>query len=327
MQLGHATTVCVATLGLLLFGCSAPSLDSPSSAPPIFNAHMHAAFVGMDDAAYRREVVAEMDANGISRSVLHLNEYSDLDDWSSPRFMAGPAFPCWANEKGERTGCNWATDESSDDASDGNWPKLAWIEKHAASGRIQVLGELLLVYAGVPPDDPRLDPYWALAQRYDLPVAVHINRGPPPDSPPARPTGCCPNFNGDLGNPALLRPVLARYPKLRIWLQHAGFPAVPEVDNIDYLDETYALLADFPNVYVDMTALNAVAPTFVHEAAVRALVERGFANRLMMGTDNWPAADIIARYRAMTFLTDAQRRGILHDNAAAFFGVSVRQQP
>jgi predicted TIM-barrel fold metal-dependent hydrolase len=58
--------------------------------------------------------------------------------------------------------------------------------------------------------------------------------------------------------------------------------------------------------------------------AVRLFVQRGFVDRLMMGTDNWPAADIIKRYQQMDALTEAQRRGILYDNAARFFGLSER---
>ena len=305
--------------GLALSSCTAKEGDgtlasTTSEKPPILNAHMHATFVSMDDAAYRAEVLAEMDAANIARSVLFINEISDIADWGEAapgRFLIGPTFPCVAlRVEGEKS-CNW-------DGAD--WPDIDWLRAQYESGAMSVMGELIYIYAGISPSDPRLEPYWVLAEELEIPVGVHINRGPPKDSP-SRPTGCCPEFNPDLGDPSLLRPVLEKHPNLKIWLQHAGFPASPQFDNIDYLEETFALLRDYPNIYVDMTALHSVAPPPVHEAAVKAFLERGFIDRIMFATDNWEAAPIVERYEAMAFLTDAQKRGIFHDNFGRFFGL------
>ena len=308
-----------ALAGLTLSSCTAKEGDgtlasTTSEKPPIFNAHMHATFVGMDDAAYRAEVLAEMDAANIARSVLFINEISDIADWGEAapgRFLIGPTFPCVAlRVEGEKS-CNWVG---------ADWPDIDWLRAQYESGAMSVMGELIYIYAGISPSDPRLEPYWVLAEELEIPVGVHINRGPPKDSP-SRPTGCCPEFNPDLGDPSLLRPVLEKHPNLKIWLQHAGFPASPQFDNIDYLEETFALLRDYPNIYVDMTALHSVAPPPVHEAAVKAFLERGFIDRIMFATDNWEAAPIVERYEAMAFLTDAQKRGIFHDNFGRFFGL------
>ena len=280
----------------------------------IINSHFHAAYLGMDDQTYLETVLSEMTAHNIEASVLHIYEPSDLEDWvdrAPGRFLAGPAFPCWENQDGELHACNW---------NGSAWPDLAWMRQNYETGRMHVMGEMFFVYAGIAPNDDRMLPYWALAEELKIPVGVHINRGPPANSP-SRPSGCCPNFSAEFGNPALLRPVLAEHPNLKIWLQHAGFPAMPVFDNIDYLEETYALLADFPNVYVDMSALNAAAPPHVHAAAVQGFIDRGFADRIMMGTDNWEAAPIIDRYETFEFLNPQQKRAILHDNAARFFGL------
>ncbi len=65
-------------------------------------------------------------------------------------------------------------------------------------------------------------PYWALAEEFSVPVSVHSWSGPPPGrSIRANPDGC-PSYDGEMGNPMPLRPVLDRHPDLRIWLQHVG---------------------------------------------------------------------------------------------------------
>ncbi|MEQ8178180.1 MAG: amidohydrolase family protein [Amphiplicatus sp.] len=288
------------------------SQTGAATAPqPVINAHIHAAWPHSDDAAYRAEVVREMADNNIVLAVLHINERSDMDDWARAEpglFIASPAFPCPVG-----------TDDPNHECfiEEGGWPSLDWLEEGLASGEIGAFGEMLFIYTGVAANDARMDPYWALAAKYDAPVFVHINRGPPPASP-SRPEGCCPNFDSDLGNPALLKPALEKYPSLRISLQHAGFPAAPQFDNIDYWEETLSLMRDYPNVYADMTIVNSIVPVEVHAAALRRFIDEGFADRIMFGTDNMPATAIVARLDGFDFLTPEQRRAILYDNAARF---------
>jgi len=46
-------------------------------------------------------------------------------------------------------------------------------------GRLAALSEITTQYAGIAPDDPRLEPYYALAKELDLPVGIHLGPGPP----------------------------------------------------------------------------------------------------------------------------------------------------
>ena len=119
-----------------------------------------------------------------------------------------------------------------------------------------------------------------------------------------------------MGNPALLRPVLERYPGLRVWLQHvgAGRGALPP-----FWDETLALLRDYPNVYLDLSITNGAMPQEQYEATLQRLIDAGFGDRIMFGSDNLPLAPTLARMRQVTWLGDAQRRAILYGNAARFF--------
>ena len=274
---------------------------------PIIDVHRHASWQGANDDAARAALLAEMSEAGIVLSLLHINEPSDVQDWlqAAPgKFIGGPAMPCPPTPQEPFYRCF---------AENKGWPDLAWLEREMAAGRIGMLGELLFVYTGDHPDDGRMLPYWALAAKYDVPVAIHINRGPPPGVGPRCDPRCCPRFNGEMGNPALLRPVLKRHPGLRILLQHVGPPGPLSFD-----DETRALLKDNEMVYFDMSIINSTLSADAHEAELKRLIDAGFGDRIMFGSDTRPAAPILRRLENIAWLTPKQRAAILYDNAARF---------
>ena len=290
---------------------SATSQYKTESDRRIINAHMHTSDLGQSDSEYLAEVLEEMECNGIEKTVLHLNEASDIDEWlrAAPgKFIAGPSFSCVPLGGGRSESCVW-------DA--GEWPSVDWLRKQYESGVFSIMGEMMFVYTGISPSDSKMEDYWALAAELDIPVFVHINRGPPPNTP-FRPSDCCPKFDSDLGNPQLFRPVLQKHPNLRIALQHAGIPVIPDLGDITYTEETFELLGEYPNVFVDMTITNSVFPKPVHEAAVRQFQQRGFLDRIMMGTDNLDAQSIIQRYESLDFLSVDEKAAILYENAARF---------
>ena len=282
------------------------------TAGPIIDVHRHGTWPGSEAAPYRAQMLEEMDANGVVLAVLSITEPRGIEDWvdAAPgRFLAGPMLPCSRNLSEPRHYC-FPDNEG--------WADLAWLRAEAERGRITVLHEVIPSYAGLRIGNPRLAPYLALAAELDLPVGMHTQRGPrigSPNSTRSRP-GCCPEFDPEMGNPALLRPVLEQHPGLRVWLQHVG---AGRGDFPPFRDETLALLRDYPNVYVDLSITNGAMPQAQYEASLRRLIDAGFGDRIMFGTDNLPIAPILARIRQVTWLTDAQRRAILYDNAARFF--------
>ena len=311
MFAGTNATLALVVAGLLSIASTdrpAPS-DTGADAQPIIDVHKHASWPGADDAAARNALLAEMDAEGIVLSLLSLNEPGDVAGWlqAAPRrFIGGPAMPCPVTPQAPFFRCFAETK---------GWPDLTWLEREMAAGKIGVLGEMLFVYTGVHPDDKRMAPYWALAAKYDVPVAVHINRGPPPGVGPRSDPRCCPAFDGEMGNPALLRPLLQRHPRLRILLQHVGGKGGPGHETFD--KETLALLSDHSTVYFDMSIVND-GPPDVHEAELRRLIDAGFGDRIMFGSDTRPAGPILRRLQNIDWLTTSQRRAILYDNAARF---------
>jgi predicted TIM-barrel fold metal-dependent hydrolase len=58
-------------------------------------------------------------------------------------------------------------------------PSPESLEQLHLDGRLEVLAEITNQYLGILPDDPRMEPYWDLAEKLDIPVGIHIGNGPP----------------------------------------------------------------------------------------------------------------------------------------------------
>jgi len=188
-------------------------------------------------------------------------------------------------------------------------PDLAELRVDIQAGRVQVLGELVLQHLGIAPNDPCMEPYYALAEEMDIPVGIHTGIGPP--GTPYDP--CCPNFRVTLGNPILVEEVLIRHPRLRIYLMHGGAP---------YLQETKAIMAVYPQVYVDLATINWILPREEFHGYLRELIVAGFGKRLLFGSDQmvWPEAIGMAveGIESAAFLTAEEKRDIFYNNAVRF---------
>lgn len=186
---------------------------------------------------------------------------------------------------------------------------VARLRELRAAGQLQVLGELGFQYEGVAPGDPRLEPYWALAEELDIPVAIHMGPGPP-GAPYIPGLG---SYRMALSNPLLLEDVLVRHPRMRVYVMHAGWPLA---------DAMVALLYAHPQVYVDTGVIDYVLPRAEFQRHLKRLVDAGFARRIMFGSDQmvWPDAIpvALANIESAPFLSATQKRDILHDNAARF---------
>jgi uncharacterized protein len=187
--------------------------------------------------------------------------------------------------------------------------ELGELRQLVADGRVRVFAEVTPQYRGMSPADPALDPYWSLAEELDVPVGLHMGEGPVGG----------PNVDGysryrvGAGSPLLLEAVLTRHPKLRLYVMHFGSPLV---------DEMIAMLFAYPQVYVDVAQNDWGFPRAHFYGQLRRLVDAGFGERILFGSDQmvWPQTIGLAvqTIESAPFLTQVQKRDILHDNAARF---------
>lgn len=187
-------------------------------------------------------------------------------------------------------------------------PAVEELRARHAAGRLKVLGELGLQYYGVTPSDDVVEPYFALAEELDIPVAIHMGPGPRGGA-----IACCASYRSRAGDPLTLEELLARHPGLRLYVMHAGWPLG---------DEMLAVLYTYPQVYVDVGVINWYIPRPEFHAYLRRLVDAGFGDRIMFGSDQmqWPGAirRAIEGVESATFLTEGQRQDIFCRNASRF---------
>jgi uncharacterized protein len=322
---------------LVVSSCSAVSLaqNTDGKAPPVIDVHVHAIdgnfpgvapmcpntskFIASDPkdkeapfgwvnepctpalypsapGEYMKDVLAEMERLNVTAVVF--GDPKSVQKWKDAapaRIIPGTSFT-----GGMGTGQHVALDE---------------LRKDFTSGGFKVMGEIGLQYEGVSPSDPSVDAYFALAEELDIPVAVHMGTGGS-----GRANVAMPKFRGSMGNPLLFEEVLARHPKLRLQVMHAGYPMI---------EEMLTLLQANSHVYVDVAGLIWSYPLKEVNRYIERLVDAGFEDRVMFGTDQllWPKlmAYSISIIQNADYLTPQQKRDILYNNAARFLRIDKAQ--
>jgi hypothetical protein len=274
---------------------------------PVIDMHFHAWPSGEDggpEAPKNRiemtAALASLEANNIVLAAAS-GPQDFLAAWSAAapagRLLLAPIFPCI-------DGKNPTSFRHTCFADGADFPDLDWLAAQYTAGTYQLMGELYNQYAGIPFDDPRMDPYYALAERLGIPVAFHTH-----SAPPLTAAQCCPAFRLANGNPMLLENVLVEYPRLKVQIMHANPLVYPEV--ID-------LLVQFPKVYVDISAWQMAYTRPKFHRLLREYAEAGLTGRIMFGSDGHDYAQAFAAYESAEFLNERQLEGIFCRNAARF---------
>ena len=175
-------------------------------------------------------------------------------------------------------------------------------------GKLGVFGEITNQYGGIAPDDPRMEPYWNLAEELDIPVAIHLGPGGPGEAYMGNPA-----YRARLQSALTLEETLTRHPRMRVYIMHAGYP---------FLDDLLALLFAHPQVYVEVSMLANVEPRPAFYRYLKAIMDGGYGERVMFGSDQmiWPELiePAIRSIDEAPFLTTRQKRDIFYNNAARF---------
>jgi hypothetical protein len=238
---------------------------------------------------YLKDMAAEMERMNVTAVVF--GDPASVKKWQDA--MPGRVIPGTSFSEGMTPGARVPLDE---------------LRKDFTTGGLKVMGEIGLQYEGLSPSDMSVDQYFALAEQLDIPVAIHMGTGGS-----GRANIDMPKFRGSMGNPLLLEELLARHPKLRVQVMHAGYPMI---------DNMLTLLQANSHVYVDVAGLIWSYPLVEVNRYIQRLVEAGFEDRVMFGTDQmeWPKlmSYSISIIQNADYLTPEEKRDILYNNAARF---------
>lgn len=236
---------------------------------------------------HQRQIIALMDKHHIEHAVLSASEaalelWTELDD----RFIP-------------------AHQDQEDGLLD-----IARFEALVRTGKIKIFGEIMAVYQGTSLANPMYEPYLAICEEYDIPVAVHTGT-----SHPRLANTCCPDYRIEKGNPLHVEEVLIKHPKLRVYLMHAG---------TEFQRETLVMLYQYPQLYVDIATLLWMDDFTKHYGVefLKAAKSAGLLDRVMFGSDPmvWPGGitKSINFLESLDFLTPEEKHKIFYTNAKTF---------
>jgi uncharacterized protein len=192
---------------------------------------------------------------------------------------------------------------SFQDVAPGQRVALDDLRNDFTGGGFKVMGEIGLQYEGISPIDSTVDACFAPAEELDVPVAIHMGTGGS-----GRANITTRKFRGSMGSPLLLEELLTPHPKLRVQVMHAGYPMI---------DNMLPLLQ--ANSHVDVAGLICTYPIKEVNRYIERLVDGGFEDRAMFGTEQllWPKlmAYTISIIQNADCLTAQQKRDNLCNNA------------
>jgi hypothetical protein len=213
-------------------------------------------------------------------------------------FWAGLIFPCIKTVK-------------QDEPCDKEFFSESELREIYKSGNLKSLGESMFNYYGIPPTDKRLEPYWKIAEEFNIPIGIHADNGPPLERVNKEEK---PNYNPSCANPELLKPILEKHPKLRLYLMHYGG---------GYSEQSLELMKMYPQIYCEISAISLFAPKEIWEPMVKRLFDEGLGNRLMFASDYFgEVRKHIEIIYNIEWLTVEQKRNIYYNNAAKFLILS-----
>ncbi len=304
---GNRTRSIVAALAALATLVAAPTLaQTTEDRPPVIDVHMHAPASPGEIENFNESLdawLANLERLNVRKSVL-MGLPDILDAWAAKagdRAIPSVIFPCQ-----DGASINWGRPCNE---YENDWPVMEKLRADIESGRFQGLGETGTQYLGMGPANPLFEPYFALAEEYDIPIYIHMGPGPRFSAYEENPFAVrSPNYRASAGNPLLLEELLVKYPGARVVVLHAGWPLA---------DEMVFLMYQHPQVWAELGLLQYEDwfPREEYYAFLKRLVRAGYTDRILFGSDTLIEEGIDA-IREADFLTEEQKDAILCKNAA-----------
>jgi len=173
-------------------------------------------------------------------------------------------------------------------------------------GVIQAWAEMGSVFKGETLDDPKFEPYIKICEQYGIPIGYHTGTTNPWRAYSGR-------FRVTNSDPMKIEEVHAKYPKLKIYLMHAGGGS--------FTNNTIEMMYQYPHLYVDIGVLLWVdyKPKYQVIQFLKLAKEARMLDRVMFGSDQmvWPEAitHSIEYLNSFDFLTDDEKHMIFYSNA------------
>ncbi len=279
------------TLASLILVLSISLPINKAFAQKIFDVHLH----GSNDVALQLKELQEAGVYKIALSS-SWDSQNSYRTHKGAKILYGLMFPC------PNASVPYSLQPCFADKKD--WPSLDWVEQQIKGRKIDYFGEILSQYYGISSADTSLFPYYALAEKYNLPVGIHTGG--------AGPNHGSPNFKLALGNPLLMEPLLIKFPRLKVWAMHSGD---------QYYKEAIELMVRYKQVYADISVISNpdIVPPAKFNLIMKSFLEAGLLDRLMFGTDNGNIKKVVGAVERLDFLTKAQKDKLYYQNAERFF--------
>tara|TARA_R110002049_G_scaffold131416_3_gene290167 strand:- start:372 stop:1340 length:969 start_codon:yes stop_codon:yes gene_type:complete len=304
----------IAVIFLLVLSTSAvfaqENMDDFLKNQPIIDMHFHITKGYEDNEVYNQRKV-DIDSARIDWVIDDYNKnnvvlvvgggtlkYAEMYVETDSLFWAGLVFPCMKTVE-------------QDEPCDKEFFNESELREIYKTGKLKSLGESMFNYYGIPPTDKRLEPYWKIAEEFNIPIGIHADTGPRPERVNKEER---PNYNPTFANPELLKPILEKHPNLKIYLMHYGG---------GYSEQSLELMKLYPQIYCEISAVSMFAPKEVWEPNLKKLFNEGLGDRLMFASDYFGTVrkhiEIIYN---IDWLTDKQKRDIYYNNASRFLNLS-----
>ncbi len=216
-------------------------------------------------------------------------------------------------------GTGWYEDAPEIIVIGGDNPSADALRSQFESGRLEVIGEIAPFYQGIKADDPPMSPLFEVAAELGIPVGFHVLPGGPNGGIHSG-MEMLQGMRAANASPLQMENVLVKHPEVKMYIMHGGWP---------YVDDVKALMYMHPQLYVDISVVNWLLPQEEFNSYIASLINAGFGDRIMYGTDQmvWPQLiDVgIATVNAAP-ITDEQKADIFYNNAARFLGLSEEEK-